>query len=386
MQALFPIRAFKLFTAGALALSGVVGAAWAVSPAPAAGVATEQALQPLLDQLNAIGERIARESQAGPLERCQMEQAQVLFQIAQRSKVPERDTWLRLAVNSVYNAAMVAGEEQSAASQWLVQLPGQISQAFPGSPAISYACRQEIQADFERTRAKAGEKAARERLAGRLMRFAQDLPQAPEAPQAVMDAAQMREALKQPEDARQCYQYLTMQFPGNRLTFKAAVSLRRLSLPGQQVELRLPLLYAPDNASDHLFDLRELRGRVVVVYFWSSGSAEVAQNFQALNGLTERYGGRGVEVVYVNLDSDAAKGREFLQGRLTNGIHVYQSGGLEGPVAERYGIETLPQTFVVGRDGTVLRNGLQRAELLVEQIGGSASISKSVARAGPVGR
>ena len=51
------------------------------------------------------------------------------------------------------------------------------------------------------------------------------------------------------------------------------------------------------------------------------------------------------------------------------GTHVYQSGGLEGPVAERYGIQTIPQVYLIGRDGTLMRQGLQASQVGAEVSG-----------------
>ena len=41
------------------------------------------------------------------------------------------------------------------------------------------------------------------------------------------------------------------------------------------------------------------------------------------------------------------------------GVHVFQREGFDGVVAERFGIVTLPDVMLVGRDGAVIR---QRAE------------------------
>jgi hypothetical protein len=66
------------------------------------------------------------------------------------------------------------------------------------------------------------------------------------------------------------------------------------------------------------------------------------------------------------MDAEAAEGRAFLAGRLTAGVHLYQSGGLDGAVAERYGIQELPQAFLVSRDGKLLKHSLSVERLETE--------------------
>jgi len=68
----------------------------------------------------------------------------------------------------------------------------------------------------------------------------------------------------------------------------------------------------------------------------------------------------------VNMDAEPAEGRAFLSGRLTAGVHVYQPGGLDGAVAERYGLQKVPQAFLVNRDGTLLKHSLTASRLEAE--------------------
>src|SRR5207237_307409 len=152
------------------------------------------------------------------------------------------------------------------------------------------------------------------------------------------------------DDACSCYRRLAENYPGLPLARKARGALRRLGgLDGETVDLRLPLLY-PAPGGEQPFDLKEMRGQMVLIYFWSSTSA-AAEGFDALNRLTDRYQYRGLQVVYVNLDGDTDKAKEFLNGRLTAGTHVFERGGLNGGIAEHYGIQELPQLFLVGTDG-----------------------------------
>jgi len=336
----------------------------AASPGPEAQVADEKELRPLLDRLSELSDLIGKQAQSPEIWRHHLEQAQVMMKLAGLSTGGERNKWVQLAVDSCYSAVVQSPEKEQTAYNWLVVMPQQIRNAFPGCPVYSYAAMQEIQADHLKSLEKTDNpNKVQEHLRDRLMAFAREYPLATETPPAVMEAAQICESQGQPEEARRCYHYLIEQFPGQAAARKAGGALWRLGLGGETVTLDLPLLFAPDGPNTPHFDLGDLRGQVVVVYFWSSTSSQAAEDFQTLKQLTDRYQYRGLEMVYVNMDNDPAQARKFLSGRLTAGTHLFQADGLNGVVAENYGIQNLPQCFLIGKDGKVIRHTLPIAKL-----------------------
>jgi hypothetical protein len=341
----------------------------AAAPAPAAA-SEDQSIKPLLDRLTALSERISREAQSPLAWRAHLEQADVMLQLAARARPEERDGWLRMAVDSHYSAAAQSPANDPLAAQRLAQLPAWIAQAFPGSPVVSYAALQEAQAEYVRAQMAAPDhpEQAQERLRDGLLRFVLAYPAAPEATKAVMDAARLFEEANKAEDARRCYRYLCERYAGQAAGREAAAALWRMGREGEALHLKLPELYAIGAAKDLLFDLDQMRGKLVLVYFWSSADARAAEDFQALRRLTDRYQYRGLEVVYVNME-DPDQGRAFLSGKLTAGVHLSQPGGLDGPVAQRYGLPSLPQACLVGPDGTLLRHAAQPEQLEAEIAG-----------------
>lgn len=325
----------------------------------------EQQVRPLLDKLTELSQLIERNSQSPDVWRYHLEQAELLLRLAARSEAKEREGMLRMAVDGFYSAALLSPREQSAAFEQLRQLPYRISQYFPGSPVIFYAVLQEIQADcflvMEQTGGDRGK--SEQHRCERLLQFARQHPAVPEAAKAVLQAAQTAESLGQTNEACRCYHYLAEHFPNDTVGRKSAGALWRLGQDHQPMALDLAQLYPTNSAGNSMFNLDELRGRLVVVYFWDSTCVGAAEDFQLLKQLTDRYAGRGLEVVYVNMDSDPALGRAFLSGKLTAGVHLHQAGGLNGPIAERYGLQQVPQAFLVGRDGTLLKHSLSVSQL-----------------------
>jgi hypothetical protein len=325
----------------------------------------------LLDKLTTLTERITQNAQSPDVWRTHLEEGEVLLKVAALSKAEERDNWLHMAADSYYSAAVISPENDPTATRQLAELPAAIARFFPGSPVVAYAALQEIQGDCTRLAMKSGDDFAQVQghRRDRLLRFAQDYPAATEAPQAVLEAAQVSESLGKTDDARTCYRHLLDHFPASPQARKVGGALWRLGPDGEPVQFALPFLYSSNQPGSQTFDIHEFRGHYVVVYFWSSTAPQVAEEFQALKQLTDRYQGHGLEVVYVNLDTDPAKGQAFLAGRLTAGEHLHQAGGLDAPVAEGYGIHNLPEAFLLGRGGALLHHSLKAAQLEKELSG-----------------
>jgi hypothetical protein len=360
-----------------------------VAPQPAPAPAQAAALQPvvgeaipqdpeltsLLDRLTRLSEYIGSHVDAPEIWRTHLEEFDVLQRLAARCSPDERSRWLRMAIDSMYSAVVQSPGNEQYAVRRMAQLPGQIVRTYPASNLYVYAALQEIRASHMHSLSAPGADSAKAdaAFASNLLHFAQSNPQSPEAPKAILDAGQTWESLKDTNEACRCYRCLLEKYPQDALARKAEGSLWRLGLGGEAVHLKLPLLYSAADRPDLCFDIEELRGKVVVVYFWSVMYSHTGEDFDALKRLAERYQCRGLAVVYVNLDPEPGPARDFLSGRLTTGEHLYQSGGLDGAVAERYGLQTLPQVFLIGRNGNLLRHSLQVPQLNAELAGSLAS-------------
>lgn len=343
------------------------------APAPAAVAPTEvneqdREVQTLLNKLTELSGQASKNPQDPQAYKVQLSQADVMLHIAVRSKGKERDDWLKMAVDSLFTATLQSPQNDPVAGQRLSQIAGQIRKAYPDSKVDTYAAMQEVQADYMRALNAGGDDPTKAQvlLRDRLVRFVQDYPKSAEAPKAVMDAAELSMSLGKPDDARRCYRYLAESYAGTPIGRKAEGTLWRMSEGREAFSLRLQPLYALDQRSRPTYDVNELRGKVVVIYFWSQASSRAAADFDALKALSDRYAIRGLEMVYVNLDNDVARVQEFLSGRLLTGIHLHQRGGLESEVAGRMGIRSLPECFIISRDGKLARHSLQANQLEAE--------------------
>jgi len=71
--------------------------------------------------------------------------------------------------------------------------------------------------------------------------------------------------------------------------------------------------------------------------------------------MQHKYADDGLVVIAVNLDNQASDAEAFLQ-RYPAEFLVYYDHGRE--LARQYGVEAMPSSFLIGRDGTIVERQL----------------------------
>jgi hypothetical protein len=347
-----------------LAMAGPPTRTRTVAPAVTAAPVESLDVETLLQRLSALSDLIGREPQSASSWRLEIEQAEIMEQMAARSTGADRDNWLRMAADSYCSAAGISPASETEAKTRLAQLPARIAGTYPESPTAAYAALRIIQVDYLRHIAENpndSTPAVTQRCAA-LEAFAAAYPRSKDAPGVVLDAARTYEKLGRTDDARRCYHYLAEHFKGHTLAREATCALWRLAGPGTLVHLDQPLLYAAGNSAGATLAPEKLRGKVVVAYFWSSKAPQAASDLQTLRDLSDRYQDQGLEVISVNVDPDAAQGRAFLAGQLTAGVHLHQPGGSEG-ATDSYGLTKFPTAILIAPDGTLARYSLPASQV-----------------------
>jgi cytochrome c biogenesis protein CcmG, thiol:disulfide interchange protein DsbE len=95
-------------------------------------------------------------------------------------------------------------------------------------------------------------------------------------------------------------------------------------------------------------DFARYRGQVVVVDFWASWCKPCRQSIPWLNELRTRYGPQGLVIVGVNVDANRADAENF-QREVPVGFEVLYDP--QGKLAEQFGLQGMPTSFVFDRDG-----------------------------------
>ncbi|MBT8468112.1 MAG: TlpA family protein disulfide reductase [Myxococcales bacterium] len=110
-----------------------------------------------------------------------------------------------------------------------------------------------------------------------------------------------------------------------------------------------PAIDMPDQTGAKV-DLAALKGEVVLVDFWASWCGPCKKEMPFLETLHDEYAAQGLVIVGVNIDSSAKKMNKFLK-KMPVSFRIVHDRKLV--VANRYEPETMPTSYLIGRDGTV---------------------------------
>ncbi len=96
--------------------------------------------------------------------------------------------------------------------------------------------------------------------------------------------------------------------------------------------------------------LSSLRGKVVVVNFWSIACPPCRAELPTMKAFWDKLKGLDVALLAVHIGGDAAKVRAFMQ---KNGITLPVLHDENENVAKAWGVSHLPVTFILNPDGTL---------------------------------
>ena len=117
-----------------------------------------------------------------------------------------------------------------------------------------------------------------------------------------------------------------------------------------------PLVGKPAPALDvELLDgkqvtLEELKGKVVILDFWATWCGPCVKAMPTITEVAKQYEPKGVVFFAVNVQEDEDTVREFLKKQE---LEITVAMDSDGAVGERYQAEAIPQTVLIGKDGTV---------------------------------
>jgi len=121
--------------------------------------------------------------------------------------------------------------------------------------------------------------------------------------------------------------------------------------PGVPLAVLLILIAPLGNADDlRSLDLGAQRGKVVILDYWASWCVPCRRSFPWLNSMQDKYGADGLVIIGVNVDHERSEADRFLEEYPARfQVHFDPDGAL----ASKFGVEAMPSSFIIGRDGQI---------------------------------
>lgn len=119
-------------------------------------------------------------------------------------------------------------------------------------------------------------------------------------------------------------------------------------------------------------DLEKMKDKVILVDFWATWCGPCIAEMPNVTAAYETYKDKGFEVVGISLDEDKAAVVKFIADNKMPWPQFVDGKGWENELAQRFGIRSIPATFLVGKGGRIVASNLRGPDL-------EAAIEKALA-------
>ena len=308
-----------------------------------------QEVQRLLTSLEKIEGEIKDE--AGDRSRLHDDKAIVLQKLVAATKgTDQMELWVRQFADSISSATQ-AGEYPEGVSK-LRQLESQLGNMPKGKELVPYVAYRLLSTDY--TLKSIGEKVDFAKLQVEYMEkledFARDYPDSSDAADAMIQIGLNHELAGDESEGEKWYSKVASRFPQTIQGKKAKGAIDRLSLEGRQFRITGKTLDGKQ------IDTKTMAKSPILVHYWASWCSPCKADMAELRKLQAKYAKQNLQIIGINLDTDARVAAEFLQsGKSFPWPHVHEQGGFESDLAVGLGVLSVPVTILIDGDGKVAK-------------------------------
>ncbi len=109
--------------------------------------------------------------------------------------------------------------------------------------------------------------------------------------------------------------------------------------------------------------LKESLGKVTVIDFWASWCGPCRKENPAVVALYNEFHAKGLNIIGVSLDKDAAKWKEAIAKDKLTWTQISNLQEWKDPIALQYKVEQIPTTYLLDETGKIIAKDLRGAEL-----------------------
>jgi len=128
-----------------------------------------------------------------------------------------------------------------------------------------------------------------------------------------------------------------------------------------------------DVAGKHL-SVGDYKGKIVLVDFWATWCPPCVRELPNVVETYEKHHEKGFEIIGISLDQDETKLKNFTKDRKMNWQQYFDGKGWGNKLAAKYGVQSIPATFLIDREGKIIDKDL-RGEALEQAV--AAALAKN---------
>ena len=159
-----------------------------------------------------------------------------------------------------------------------------------------------------------------------------------------------------PEEVKGYYEKLDKSL----LETKSAKNIKKVldSMTGNTLGKPAPNFSAP-SPEGKTISLKESLGKVTIIDFWASWCGPCRAENPNVVAMYNELHDKGLNIIGVSLDKDAAKWKEAIAKDKLTWAHVSNLKFWDEPIAKQYNVQSIPATFILDAKGNIVAKDLR---------------------------
>lgn len=109
--------------------------------------------------------------------------------------------------------------------------------------------------------------------------------------------------------------------------------------------------------------LEDYKNKVVLIDFWATWCGPCIAELPNVKDAYEKHHGKGFEIIGISLDQSEEKLKEFIKSKEMPWPQYFDGKGWQNALAVKYGVNSIPATYLLDREGKIIGQGLRGEQL-----------------------
>lgn len=197
-----------------------------------------------------------------------------------------------------------------------------------------------------------------------------------------MQATLYLQVLENQEKGTELLKQLKSDFPGTQAAERVDQVLAWVEKQAAVKKIQASLVRGaqfPDFKEEDIegkpLSIANYKGKVVLVDFWATWCGPCVAELPNVLKAYEKYHDKGFDIVGISLDRDESALRKFIEEHKMPWAQYFDGKGWDSDLAGRYGVNAIPMTFLLDREGKIIGKDL-RGPALEEAVAGALAQAK----------
>jgi thiol-disulfide isomerase/thioredoxin len=186
----------------------------------------------------------------------------------------------------------------------------------------------------------------------------------------MMKAGLYLEVLNDPEKAANVFQQIKHDLPTTEIGKRVDMILDSLKRPIEAQKIRRGLVegikfpkFGEKDMAGKPLSIANYKGKVVLVDFWATWCVPCVAEMPNVIQTYQKYHAQGFEIIGISLDQDQQTFERFIKEKSMTWQEFFDGQGFDNKLAMKYGIMSIPATFLLDGNGIIIAKDLRGKEL-----------------------